>query len=272
MTISKLCIMQSRLSLPRGRGLQFFPFEEWRDEFPRAASLGISGIEFVFPFKDFDKTPLWTKSGTREIKKIVAETGVLVPAISADYFVESPFFIESAEGENSERVLIELIRNAASANILFVEIPILDQAIPSSRAEMSRCISVLEKAAMHAEKLNVGISIEMEKSAYEVLDVVKTVRGKLGIVYDTGNSASLGLPLGMEILALRDYLTNVHIKDRLANGRTVALGCGTADFAEAGKALAAIQYTGWTTLQAARSTEGNEIDDVREQIEFLRKL
>ena len=41
-------IMQGRLVLPKERGIQFFPFEEWQEEFQTASKIKIDEIDFIF--------------------------------------------------------------------------------------------------------------------------------------------------------------------------------------------------------------------------------
>ena len=46
-------IMQGRLTCPKGRGIQFFPFDNWENEFYKAEKLGLDEIEFIFDFDDY---------------------------------------------------------------------------------------------------------------------------------------------------------------------------------------------------------------------------
>ena len=53
-----LGIMQGRLTSTLGRGIQFFPFEEWKEEFKAAQEIGIDEIEWIFDYPDYQKNPL----------------------------------------------------------------------------------------------------------------------------------------------------------------------------------------------------------------------
>jgi len=45
-----------------------------------------------------------------------------------------------------------------------------------------------------------------------------------GINYDVANSASLGFEIDSEFKNYGKYIYNIHIKDRLKNGKSVRLG------------------------------------------------
>ena len=70
--------------------------------------------------------------------------------------------------------------------------------------------------------------------------------------------------------ALRDYIFNIHIKDRVYHGTTVELGTGSADFKELFRGLKAINYKGSFILQAARGEDGSEKNTVIRQRGFLK--
>ena len=56
-------IMQGRLT-PRGpKPIQFFPFDNWQNEFKDAVEIGINEIEFIFDFDRFEENPLWSDPG-----------------------------------------------------------------------------------------------------------------------------------------------------------------------------------------------------------------
>ena len=59
-------IMQGRLTPSQGRGIQFFPFENWRNEFYESAKLGLNEIEWIFDFDDFLYTKLFSARKNQE--------------------------------------------------------------------------------------------------------------------------------------------------------------------------------------------------------------
>ena len=85
-------IMQGRLTESKGRGIQFFPFEEWKEEFKKAQKIELDEIEWIFDYYNYQDNPLWTKEGRSEICKLVSDTGIRVNSICWDYFMRRPFY------------------------------------------------------------------------------------------------------------------------------------------------------------------------------------
>ena len=90
-----------------------------------------------------------------------------------------------------------------------------------------------------------------------------------GINYDMGNSASLGFDPVEEFNAYGRYILNVHVKDRMLNGGTVALGEGSVNFTKVFSLLKTIKYDGNYILQTARSNEGQHLELISEYIKFI---
>ncbi len=44
-------IMQGRLTEPKGRGIQFFPFDNWSEEFAIVKEIGSNEIEYMFDYE-----------------------------------------------------------------------------------------------------------------------------------------------------------------------------------------------------------------------------
>ena len=70
---------------------------------------------------------------------------------------------------------------------------------------------------------------------------------------------------------LRDYIFNIHIKDRVYHGTPVQLGTGSADFERLFQGLSEIGYKYNFILQAARGIDGDEEKNILSQVEFVRK-
>ena len=65
---------------------------------------------------------------------------------------------------------------------------------------------------------------------------------------------------------------NIHIKDRIYKGNTVKLGNGNCNFKKLFKFLNKINYKNNLILQTAKTWKNNEIAEILDNIEFLRKL
>jgi hexulose-6-phosphate isomerase len=118
------------------------------------------------------------------------------------------------------------------------------------------------------EELNMELSIESSLPPGELKDMMERLDHPLFCVtYDIGNSASMGYDTTEEIDAFGAWIRNVHVKDRLLGGTTVALGTGNADFESTFAALKRINYAGSFTLQAVR--DGDPIENTKRQLVFL---
>jgi L-ribulose-5-phosphate 3-epimerase len=258
-------VMQGRL-VPRIDGrIQAFPADRWRDEFDLARTYGFESIEFIFEAENFESNPLYTEAGRAEINALRARTGVAVPSICADYFMDRPFFrVPPALQDESTAVLKRLIGYAAGIGAMRIEIPCVDRASIDSKThketlvrQVSQCLSLAERYAME-------IVFETSLPPEEFRELLERFRHPLiKANYDTGNSASLGYDPVQELTILGPRVSNIHIKDRLLHGSTVPLGTGNARFPEIFKTLAQIGYRGDFILQTARAA-----DDIGAAIQY----
>lgn len=270
--IFSIGIMQGRLTSPKGRGIQFFPFEEWDKEFGEAAKLGLNEIEFIFDLDRYQENPLWSEAGVHKIKNLIATSGVKVSNICADFFMRRPFFRsdESVRKENVE-VLKKLIEQAADIGAKNVEMPLLDNSSLKTEEEEEILVRSVTECLPTAQNHNVILSLEMDLPPVRFKNLLeKFTNRQVKAVYDSGNSSGLGYDHYEEVTTLGDFMLNIHIKDRILGGGTVPLGTGSADFNKLFSGLGKIDYRGGFILQAARGEDGEEEKTVRSQMEFLK--
>lgn len=270
--MNNIGIMQGRLTPSKGRGLQFFPFENWKNEFKIAAELGLAEIEWVFDHENFKENPLWHYDGRIEIKKAVAESGVNVHKICADYFIRKPFFRASdSEVRESVSVLESLVISAAGINVASIEIPLLDNSSLKSEDDEESFVQCIKRCLPAVKYYNVVLSLETDLPPERFRKLLERLDGRfVGAVYDSGNSAALGYDSEAEIKVIAEKLTNIHIKDRVYKGKSVGLGSGSADFHKLFNALKQAAYKGTFVLQAARGDDFREVQTVAEQIRFVQ--
>lgn len=266
-------IMQGRLTPSRGRGIQFFPFEGWDAEFSKAAQIGLDEIEFIFDLDRYTENPIWTKSGRERIKKLISSSGVRVNHVCADFFMRRPFFgADSRVIEENIVFLKILLYNSAEIGAVNVEIPILDNSSLKTDEDEKCFVNAVGDSLSLAERLGLTISIEADLEPLRLLKLVKSFNSSsVFVVYDSGNSASLGYDCKEELNTLGSWIKNVHIKDRVRNGVTVTLGSGSVDFDRLFSGLKDINYQGGFTLQVARGSDGDEVETVKAQLNFLRR-
>lgn len=267
-------IMQGRLTKPKGRGIQFFPFDNWEEEFRIAKKIGLNEIEFIFDYDNYVKNPIWLNSGEK-VKKISDETGIRVKSICFDYFMRRPFFKysnidkEEALRENKE-IINRVLNNMSQIGISLIEIPLVDASSLKNEQEANEFRDFLLQILQNApEKILFGLETDLPPKQFkDYLDSFGQER--IGANYDSGNSSGIGYLPYEEVTTLKDYIFNVHIKDRVYKGTTVELGTGSADFKELFRGLKEINYKGSFILQAARGCEGAERDTICKQRLFVK--
>lgn len=270
---NNLGIMQGRLTEPRGRGIQFFPFENWENEFRICSELGLDEIEFIFDLDDYEKNPLWSEAGITRIRELIDSYKVNVNSVCADFFMGRPFFrvVESVRLENIN-VFKKIITNAAAIGAHNIEIPLVDNSSLKTEDDKKILIYSLGECLGDAEKYGITLSLETDLVPQKFLSLLKdSNHPAIRANYDTGNSSALGYDPGAELSVLGPYLENVHIKDRVLGGATVPLGEGSADFGKVFQGLKKLSYNGSLILQAARGEEGSEMNTIRNQIDFIRR-
>lgn len=244
-------VMQGRLS-PRPAGkLQEFPWHSYRDEFSKAARLGLHSIEWIFEAPRFEENPLWTEEGREEIRELVARSGVRVQSVCADYFMQHRLAGESSLALSQNRdVLAELIVAAHAVGADRILIPLLETSAVDSPELKREAVISLRSAVEIAERYGVTLGLEMEIPGAEYLKVVQSVGSpRVRAYYDTGNSTAQGADVAEDILPLLPVLHAVHIKDRVVGGGSKPLGTGDTNFQGFFPALLRAGFRGDFVLQ-----------------------
>lgn len=272
-----LGIMQGRLTPSKDRGIQFFPFQEWKEEFYLAKEIDIDEIEWIFDYYAYQKNPLWTKEGRSEIKKLIKETGIKVNSICWDYFMRRPFYkMQKDERELILQENIQFFRATLEAmkdiGAKLVEIPMVDNSSVRNDEEKKHAIKFIFSLCDMAKEYDIIVGLETDfppEKFREFLDEIG--RENLVANYDSGNSSGLGYDHEKEIMSLSEKIYNVHIKDRIKDGGTVELGTGSANFEQVFSSLKKVGYQNSYILQAARGKEGEEKETIIKQISFVKK-
>lgn len=267
-------IMQGRLTEPKGRGIQFFPFDNWEKEFSIASKIGLQEIEFIFDYDCYEKNPLWLNSG-ESIKEVSGSTGINVKSVCFDYFMRRAFFKMSATEkqkvyDENFHVLSRVLESMDKIGAALIEIPLVDESSLKNEREADDFRTFLMKVLADAPKnIMFGLETDLPPQRFkEYLDSFGEKR--IGANYDSGNSSGIGYLPYEEVTALKDRIFNIHIKDRIYHGTTVELGRGSADFEGLFRGLKEIGYGASFILQAARGAEGEEEETIQKQCKFLR--
>lgn len=268
-------IMQGRLTPPKGRGIQFFPFESWEKEFYLAKDLGLNEIEFIFDFDQYEKNPLWSQEGKELLKKVMKETGVAVRSVCFDYFMRRAFFKRDGEEKQhlrveNEQVLRHILNSMKELGSELIEIPLVDDSSLKNEGNKEEFKQfILETLEQTDYGIKFGLETDLPPKEFDAF--LKDINSdRVGANYDSGNSSGLGYNMFEEVTTLGGRIFNIHIKDRVFRGTTVELGTGSADFHGLFQGLKEIDYRGTFILQAARGEEGKEIENIEKQIGFVK--
>lgn len=248
---NKIGIMCGRLSPPHGNKIQEFPVNSWSSEFPKAQSIGFEVLEWIF---DLNKNPLMHDNGIDEIKTCVRKFGISIHAVCADYFMHKMLFnVSEFELEHNLQVLKNLITQCRKADIQILELPFVDSSSLKSAHDQNQVLTNLEKILPIAHDNSIIIALETDLPPEEFKNLLlKFNHSSVMANYDLGNSTANCFDTKSELNTLKDWITNIHVKDRIWKGKTVPLGTGNANFDVFFSTLNKINYKGDLIIQGAR--------------------
>ena len=251
----KIGIMQGRLSKMYENKIQAFPNLTWKEEFCIASNNEFKIIEWIFD--EIQPNPLLSNEGIIEIKQLMEKNNISINTICADYFMTKKLFNESEiEIEKNIEILKKIITQANKLEISMIEIPLVDSSSLRNDQNKEEIKSNLEKIVSIAEENNVTIVLETDLNPQNFEEFLTQFEHKnIMANYDSGNSASLGYNVKEELIILKKWIKNVHVKDRSLHGGTVQLGTGDTKFEEFFATLSKINYSGDLIIQGARQLE-----------------
>lgn len=248
----RIGILQGRLSPRPPHRLQAFPWGSWQREFATARAAGFGAIEWLFEAERAFENPLWTAEGRDEIRRIVAETGVEVRSVCADYVMvhrlagDGPAVRAHALG-----VLVELVEHAAAVGARRILVPLLETSAIDSPELEDEAVACLRRARLAAEHHDVVLALEMDVRGDRYAAIVERVGSTHArAYYDTGNSAARGFAIDEDVVPLLPFLEAVHVKDRVLGGSSCPLGRGAARFGPFFQTLLREGWTGDLVLQS----------------------
>jgi len=258
--MSHIGIMQGRLSSPKDKRIQFFP-ENWEREFELASLAQFDCIEWLYDFHDAKINPLATNEGIEKIKSLMQHHNVKINSLCAHCFIEKLLVGASAEEKNESLALFGwLVTRLKMLGATRIVLPVENAAHWNDSAEFDRQLEWMKCALNLAEKNQIEIDMETTLSTLVLASFLdKLPHPLLKVNYDIGNSAGMGYNINDEFTAYGQRIGSIHIKDKLLNGPTIALGMGIADFQSLADCLKKIDFTGDIILEAARGIPGEEL-------------
>lgn len=256
--MNRIGFMQGRLVNQINGKIQAFPWQEWQLEFPRAAAIGLTMIEWTLDDQDLEENPLLTANGQTEIRRLSKQYNVGIPSITGDCFMQAPFWKCDEPARSRLLQKLDLVLEAASAlEISYVVIPLVDNGRIETDQQKECLQNNLLARTEFLTKHNLQVIFETDYPPEEYREFLQAFPGTaFNVNYDIGNSASLGFDPTAEFALYGERIVNVHVKDRLLGGTTVPLGTGAADFDKVFSGLEKLGYSGNYILQTARAEDG----------------
>ena len=254
---NRIGFMQGRLSTKVDGRIQSFPWEYWQSEFPLAERLGLGLMEWTLDQHGLYENPLLTNEGQRKIMQLCALHSISIPSLTGDCFMQAPFWKVSGEKRIAlEKDFIAIATACRVVGITYVVVPLVDSGRLETSDQEGLLIEFLHLHAGFFARNNLKIVFESDFGPIELANFIERFDPSIfGINYDIGNSAALGFDPAKEIAAYGHRILNVHIKDRVLGGTTVALGTGNANFDSVFEELGRIRYQGNFILQTARAED-----------------
>lgn len=235
-------------------------------EFYSAREIGFRHIEWVVDLHSFEENPLLTDAS--RIVEVSRSTGVAVLNLTADFLRDRPLSIDKDEGWEE---LTELLRSMKLADIRVMTVPFVENASLRNLEKRMQAVPMLDQLSEIALSFDIEISIETDLPPAEVRNLIGLVgRNRVGVTFDSGDSASIGNSAREEIRILHENFKVVHIKDRPLGGQSVPLGEGGANLPAILQYLTSGNFQGPVTLQAFRDFDGQEI--LLKQLKYLENL
>ena len=273
--LQNLGIMQGRLvNREIESRMQSFPVKNWKKEFKYISDIKLNKIEWTIDFKRFLKNPINTNHGQKEIIKLKKKFSVKIPSITADFFMQKPYFKKKyVKYENKILNFIStLIINSSKIGVKFIILPLVDKSSIKNKNQEIKIVSTLKKFTPLLKKKKIQILFESDFKPKRLLKFIKYFnKDYFGINYDSGNSANLNFHFDEEMIYY-NFIKNIHLKDRKINGSSKSFGSGDTDFFKLFSYLKAKNYNGNLILQSYLPKYKDPKKEFKHNLNFIKKI
>lgn len=269
-----LGFMQGRLSPIIDEKIQAFPVNNWENEIKEANNIGFSLMEWTLDYDGIFENPLLTNDGNVKIRRLCNEFNIQVKSITADCFMQKPFWKYSGtELTHHKKIFLKVVHACSSLNINIIVVPLVDNGSITNLNELNIFSDFIDNNSELFLELKIRIAIESDFEPKKLAKFVNNFDPRIfGINYDTGNSAGLGFNPEDEFDAYHERIINIHFKDRLLGGSTVPFGKGDTNFKSLIKLINGINYNHNFILQGARSINNKHSEALIEYRSFLNNV
>ncbi|MCV6576616.1 MAG: sugar phosphate isomerase/epimerase [Cohaesibacter sp.] len=265
--------IQGRL-VPQVNGMiQAFPWDDWQEEMRLAHHIQMPIMEWTLDQEDLYKNPLMREDRQQTIRTLCQHYNLSIPNLTGDCFMQAPFW-KAKEAQEKQKLLQDLDAICLSCHAVGIQkivIPLVDNGRLDNQAQQECLITELLARKDFFDDHAITILFESDFAPKDLTQFIAHLPSStFGINYDSGNSAALGFDVEEEWAAYSDRIINLHIKDRLYQGTTVALGTGAANFPALFACMNHYNYNGPIILQTARAENGDHLDAIKTYRDFVK--
>ena len=245
-----LGIVQGRLSSPPSGELQFFPKDNWDQEFSLANNLSLSFIELIAERDHNKDNPIWSENGINQIKSLVKKNNLIIYSLCNDYVIDHSIKDQDVIDQNFK--LIDSVNKLGAKKYI---LPLFERS-EINFTNYKKFIEPLREISDYADKFNIEVCLETILNGKELKILIDKIdRKNIKVVFDTGNRVAHNHNLFEDIILLNNLITHVHIKDKNSNDENVILGTGLVNFDSIFSALKTINYKGAYTFETTRGKD-----------------
>ena len=259
----KYGIVQGRLIQSPKDQLQWFPQNQWEEEFSLASSLGFNFIELIAERQHNENNPIWTDEGIQKIKRLIRKNNLNLNVICNDYIIEHSLL----QKKNNFEYNLAFIERAELLGMKKLVLPLFESSELTEK-NTNEYEDALIEIADAAKKKHILICLETNLNGKHLLRFLDTLNHKnIKCVFDTGNRIASGHDIYNDIRLLGEEIQHVHIKDKNNQNENVLLGTGKVNFYEVFKALKDIRYKQAYTFETCRGRD--PIRTAKYNIDFI---
>ena len=231
-SMENLGFMQGRLTDLVAGQIQAFPWDSWEKEFSIAPTIGLHIMEWTLDYHLLYSNPLMLPSGQAHIRSLCSKYDINIPSLTGDCFMQAPFWKSASSISNQLRSdFISVCDACIAVGIKMIVVPLVDSGSISDVNEENLLVNFLLEHSTYFIANDLQILFESDYAPIELKRFIDRLPLEcFGINYDIGNSAALGYDPAVEFLLYGNRIANVHVKDRILGGSTVALFTGSANF------------------------------------------
>ncbi len=244
--------IQGRLTKPPSKKiLQYFPSNNWREEFSLARKLNLRFIEYIGERKFNKENPIWSVKGLNEIKSLAKKNKMINYTFCDDYFINNSFL----RHKNFKHYIKKITKILSYLKIKIYVLAMFEKS-HIEKKNIKNYVNKLKYFSKELKSKKIKLALETNLESKQLNKLMRLVNKKnFFIVYDTGNRLNKKIYQYDEIIKLKKYICHVHLKDKDWKKRNVVLGKGKVKFKEIFKALKKIGYKGKFTFETNRGND-----------------